>query len=38
MRHPEPGAMLCSFTMFQMRGEGFAPLLFRAADPPGSFR
>jgi len=28
--------MLCSSTMFQMRGEGSALLLFRAADPASS--
>jgi hypothetical protein len=36
MRHPEPSTMLCSFTMLPMRGEGFAPLLFRAANHPSS--
>src|SRR5579864_1624095 len=36
MRHPEPSTILCSFSMLQMRGEGSAPLLFRAADPPSS--
>jgi hypothetical protein len=28
--------MLCSFNMLRMRGEGSAPLLFRAADHTSS--